>query len=179
MIRGLLTEELVHQAEERAQALEASQGQSGANGDGGWSAMLAAVAERCDGLKETLTEEAAARGVSILLPDPLEGFGPQRTYIGRASAINGIGDYCSVLTVLAAAADDFWAACIALGMPADKLPSRHRATWVETWQALTANAPRLQMFISLFARGLLDLGGVIVSWRAVPVEAPAKQRKRA
>jgi hypothetical protein len=172
-----LDEEMVRIAEERAAALEASQGQSAINGQVGWRGLFNAAAAECDALREMLAEKAAAHGAHIALPEPLGGLGPLRTYAGRAGRIEGLGDMCTLLSDLASVADDFRQACVTLSIPSDRLPPRDRGSWTTSCAKLVPEN-RFQMFLALFARGLLDLGGVIESWRAVPVEAPAKQRRR-
>jgi hypothetical protein len=173
-----LTEEVAREAMERATALEVSQGQSAMNGQTGWAGVFCAAAAECDALRESLAKEAAARGVEILLPAPLDGYGAMRTYAGRAGYAGGWGDMCAIISDLAAVADDFWQASIALGVPRDKLPARDRQSWAESWGTL-APQNKWQMFLALFARGLLDLSGVIEAWGAAPAETAPKPRRRA
>ena len=173
-----LTEDMVREAMERATALDASQGQSAINGATGWQGVFYAAAGECDALMETLAKEAAERGVQILLPAPLDGYGAMRTYAGRAGYVRGFGDMFALLSEVAEVADDLWQACLTLGIPGDSLPPRDRGSWAESWARLRPEN-RFQRFLALFTRGLLDLRGVIESWGAVPIEAAPKQRKRA
>jgi hypothetical protein len=171
---GMLTDELANEAMARAIALEASQGQSGINGGHGWQRVFLAVASACDEVKALLVKKAEECGVEIALP-VLDGFGPMRTYLGRASYVENMGGVIS--SDIAPGADAFWAACDRIGVPSDTLPPRDRGTWVESWEALGPTG-RAHMFMALLARGLLDIVGVVSSWRGVPVEA-APKRKRA
>jgi hypothetical protein len=175
---GTLTEEMADEAMARATALEVSQGQSAINGATGWQGVFCAVAGACDALKATLAEKAGDCGVSIVLPAPLDGFGALRTYAGRAGYVGGMGDMCALLSELATVADDFWQACVTLGIPGDRLPLRDQGSWVATCAVLVPQN-KWQMFLALFARGLLDLAGVVSSWQPAPAETAPPRRKRA
>ena len=175
MSLGMLTEEMANEAMMLATALEDSQGQSGNNGGAGWQRVFFAVASATDAMKALLAKKAEECGADIVLP-VLDGFGELRTYFGRAARVEGMGDMSAVLTDLAGIADDFWWSCDKLGIPADTLPPRDRESWVASWEALGPTG-RVQMFLALLARGLLDLAEVVSSWR--PAETAPKQRKRA
>jgi hypothetical protein len=174
---GMLTEELASDAMMLATALEDSQGQSGNNGGAGWQRVFFSVASAADAMKALLVKKAEECGAEIVLP-VLDGFGELRTYFGRAARVEGMGDMGAVLTDLAGIADDFWWSCDKLGIPADTLPPRDRGSWVASWDALGPTG-RVQMFLALLARGLLDIASVVSPWQPSPAETAPKQRKRA
>ena len=174
---GMLTDEMAAEAMTLAKALEDSQGQSGINGGAGWQRVFLSVASACDAMRAILTGKAEEAGAVIVLP-VLEGFGDLRTYLGRAGRVEGMGDLGRVIAELVGVADDFWWAAEKIGVPRDKLPARDRGSWAASWEHWSATG-RVQMALALLARGLLDLRGVLDSWRSAPVEAVPKQRKRA